>query len=176
LSITQVSVDLQVNGVAETTAGITLTGPNSLSVPVTYSGTSTVNCLTAANYVADALWSSKYGVGNSYTLTIVTSAGTVSVSATAPGGSLACNAEGSQVTWGTGGNHDYLQIFREGTLVFEAPPDITTNYYDVPSTAYPESGAYKLRAVVSNYTDGIVGASSYSYFAVGDALEITVNK
>jgi len=172
LSANQVQVNLQISGAPYTTAGVTLTGPG-LTLSIPYKDSTANGCVTTGNYVSDATWS--YQIGQTYTLTIATASVTVNASAQAPGG-LTHDRGGDWVRWTTGGNYDFLQIYRGAFMTFEAPPDLPGLSYDIPASAYPWAGPYTLQAVVANRTTGITDATPDSYFAVGAALQVSVSR
>lgn len=78
------SLNLWVDGLPEATAAVTISGPGVPgSMPLTYAGPVTVSGSVYANYKTYAL---SYQPGTDYTLSTVTSAGTISATTSAPGG------------------------------------------------------------------------------------------
>lgn len=167
-------MNLTVNGMAVSTAGITITGTGLSASPLTYVGPATINGGIYAFYRFDN--PTTLTDGGTYTLTTVTSIGTASASLTLP--SLPnIAADGSGATW-------------SGSAVFNSAwvtDPLTGNFtylsnscwslsspFTYPSSAYPASGAYNTFVERDNYTSSITGGTGI--YDVGCWAEINVTK
>jgi hypothetical protein len=145
------SVQLSVNGYQETTAGVTLTGSDSTSAPMTYSGPITMGSSTYSNYLTNAF---TYTAGVTYTLTTATSIGTASASLPAPG-NFTFAPDGSYVSWTTDATYEPIYLRPPGGNPYWQP--LTCNHQpspaSIPVTAYAFGpGNYELDANFSNAT------------------------
>jgi hypothetical protein len=147
------AVYLSVNGLAETTAGITITTPSG-DVPMTFMYGPGSNMFMVGNSVV-------YQPGGAYTLNITTSIGNASATVTAPNGTLSLASDGSGATWTEEGNHDYAYVTDESAPV-TLPGLWTYNSQSFtsdlasplvfPVSAFPNSGVYEIEVSNENHT------------------------
>lgn len=125
------SVNLLVNGTPESTAVVSLTGAGG-SVTLAYQGPATVLGIVYASYLGlldhyqsaanyFSYWNGPvtYAPGQTYTLTTVTSAGTASASAAAPGpiqNTVSTSPLGFNVSW-SGGNGNQIVVVDNSSAV-----------------------------------------------------------
>lgn len=140
-------LDLQVNGLPDSTAGVTLSGSGAGgSLPLTYSGPSTVSGLNCSHFQTGIT----YTPGATYILKSTTSAGSVSATIVAPGG-ISLAPDYSFITWGYLGNFLSLAAVFE---VYSYPPYCNGGYLflDTPNAVPPV-----------NITSGYNYACFYNY-------------
>jgi len=141
--------ELSVNGVAETTAGITMTGPTQ-TLPLASGGTTLIPCGgNTGLYGPDVtVWS--YQPGQVYTYQATTSGGTVTASVTAPG-IISVAADGTQVSWTVEGTADWVQVTdMSNHILWQTPCCDAVSPVMIPSSAYPATGMYYVYAQVEN--------------------------
>ncbi|HUO57147.1 MAG TPA: hypothetical protein VMV05_03125 [bacterium] len=161
-------VVLTVNGAAESTCGVTVSGPG-VTMPVANSGTIGLYGVTYAIYSADLPVT--YQPGGSYSLLTATSAGTAAATLTGPGG-ITLASDGSQASWAHEGNGDHVLVQSPlYNTTFRTPIG-----YDmlspvaIPPSAYQDGpGTYTLLATIMNRSYSITGGSGFFY--VSDELD-----
>lgn len=181
----EAGVTLSVNGLPESTTGVSLTGPayttsfpatyvGIISVPLVYVGPVTVSGNAYAFYhliIPDGpmmfppVTQISYIPGQSYTLTTVTSAGTASITETAPGGfGGGTSSAGTSVTWSYEGNADQVAVYSGGVTYFTTTGDAVSPVlvpplpYTNPGTAFVES--------CQKVDNNIPGAAPGSFFYI----------
>jgi hypothetical protein len=164
---------LAVNGVAEATAGVTLTGTGISAVPLTYVGPYSISGQTYAEY--DSLYfPSLLTSGGTYTLTSITSIGTATASLTMP--SLANIAsDGSGTTWTGPSMSNWVFVFNtSGTTYSSTTCPAIYSPFSIPSSAYPAPGNYAVGQERINFTSSITGGTGLFY--VYSFIQINVTK
>ena len=167
-------VTLSVNGLPESTAAVTLTGPSG-SVPLTYVGPVTAFGTVYAFYqythmdgpmIIPPPFIFAYVPGQNYILTTFTSAGTASVTAVAPGGfGGGASSAGITVSWSFEGNADQVLVVAPGPVTtFVTTGDANSPVFS-PSSAYTSlwaSRTFSCRQIANN----ISGAAPGSVFTI----------
>lgn len=164
--LTSLSLMMTVNGLAETTATVTLARGDT-SVPIPYASTVTFSGLQAAVYNVSDLRALPYVAGATYTLTAVTSAGTASLSFVAPG-EITIAADGSQIAWTHDGSEEEIQVYApSNALGFRAGPVDLASPFPIPAEAYGEgAGSYRVAGTVRRTFAEVAGAAPESRLAV----------
>ncbi len=161
-------VDLAVNQSPVSDAGITLSWTGG-SAPLTYSGSVTNNGYTLASYSGGIGMTA----GQSYSLKIVTTAGTVTGSGVYPG-NLNVAPDGSSFSWTGGGNYNEIIVSDSNSYTtFLDGPASMSSPFNIPSTAYPHCGPYTLEVLVGNSLS-LTNASAGSLCWFMDGIEETV--
>jgi hypothetical protein len=169
----QCDIFMILNGMPESTCGVTVTGPNG-SAPVTYIDTFAIvmEPQIYANYGTN-ITAFSYQVGATYTLTTTTSIGTATASMVAPGNFIVAS-NGSQVTWITPGNYNGVFVANPlGNFVFDQQPCVDINSpVNIPSSVYSSLiGNYSIGAGCQNITSAISGGSGF--YTVADYYQTT---
>lgn len=158
-----VEVYLSVNGQAEASAQVVLTGGNApLTIPY-HASLNIGGDDYARYYLADG--SFQYAPGIDYTLSTATSAGTAWASVTAPGG-IQNAPNGDNTRWGTEGTNDrvYIQTSNfAGTYDSIDAQDDLVSVFSIPSSAYPSGGNYFIRTtcrtIVTSVNNSMPGSA-----------------
>ncbi len=166
---------LDVNGLPETTDGVTLITPEG-NIPVPFVGLRgldepSVPGNNLADYSLDLTSLNRpYDGGSTYSVVIATSIGTVTSSMIAPGGNVSVSSDGITVTWN--GNSNFNVI---GNNDYYSPAGVTSPFI-FPSSAYPTSGQYTVNTRFYNQAP-IVGPNSNptTPFEIIDWPSFTVN-
>ncbi|HTA76489.1 MAG TPA: hypothetical protein VK791_04970 [bacterium] len=150
-------VSLLVNGVAESTDTVIVTGPGGLNVTLPYTTVSGTSSSGGAEY--QIFQAGTLVPGGTYVITTTTSAGTASATLTAPGGTINLAADGSTFGWTQGGQWNTAQVSTNvatsTTYSYQSCSSaaLTTA---LPSSAYPSaSQEYGLNATCSNFTTSV---------------------
>ncbi len=184
-------ITLSVNGLPESTAIVTMTGPGfsssppygvvaTVSVPLTYVGPVTVSGNPYAFYSYSQFYSGAisilttpvttlaYQAGQTYSLTTVTSAGTASVTEVAPGGfGGGTSSAGSTVTWGVEGNADQVFVAGGGVTTFTTTGDANSPVF-IPASA--RTGTLQSRVeICQQVVSNIPGAAPGSFFYISQS-------
>ncbi len=170
------SVQLQVNGVAETTASGTVSGPGG-TFPLVYGGT--YQGFAQYNLPVSLTSMGAYVAGQTYSVSLTTSLGTVTASAMAPGGNIAVTPDGSTLSWDYNGTNDSLYVMN-GTYGYTYDSSgyyaNATSPFTIPSWAYPGPGTYYANATLIDRTYAVTGAAPSSSFSVSTYTGVTVTK
>lgn len=154
---------LSVNGAADPTATVTITGPGG-----SYAAIQGYTSKTNEDYFQVEF--SPCAPGQVFTLTTVTAAGTASASLTMPG-PVTLSADGFTVSWGNGGNTGGIEVFEPKTnqITYQSYPSVTSlsSPTTIPASAYPTTGTtYSVNIAILNSTTNILGTASGSFFGV----------
>gem|GEM_PF-3373790 len=157
--------ELSVNGIAETTAGITMTGP-SLTLPLASGGTTMIPCGGNTGLYGPAVTAWAYQAGQVYTCQATTSGGTVTASLTAPG-LITIPADGTQVSWSVDGTADWVQVTDASShILWQTPCCDALSPVTIPTSIYPGSGQYFVYAQVGTsvpFSGAAVGSTFTMY-------------
>ncbi len=161
------SLLLTVDGVPESTAEVTLTGPGG-TVTIPYTGQTTFDSRFFAQYQSSNL-SLAYVPGATYTVTTVTSIGTASVVITAPGG-ITVAPDGSQVSWEYEGDNERISIFTPSfTPAFNSDDGDKTSPFSIPVSAYGAGpGTYKVSVDIRRRFTTVTGGAPGTQFVAID--------
>jgi hypothetical protein len=169
-------VALTVDDKCETTAGVTVSGDfPGAPVPVPFS-----QFVTWGDGVVNAYYQSTgkglYAPGKTYTLTTVTSKGTLSATAKAPG-RITQAADGSGSSWVVDGAWAHVTVKDSSNhQVYRTPVQHIYSPFIVPPYVYSSGqGNYKVITTVSNHTD-VLGCPLKTYFRVMDRFQADVQK
>ncbi len=164
---------LTVNGTAETTDTVNVSGPAGLSATIPYTDNVVVNGNTYAQY--QALLSNTYQTGGSYSLTTVTSIGTASATLTAPG-NITVAPDGSSASWSNGGMLNTVGIYSSApaTVYQTATCKSESSPFAFPLSNYSQSAFYTFTVDCQNMTNAISGGAGY--FKLYDNYELLMFK
>lgn len=163
---------LTVNGLADSTAAVTLTGSDGTMAPLTYTGTQTMNSYTLASYNASNNFT--YNDGTIYTVTVITGIGTASCSVTSPG-TVTFAPDGSSVTWSTDATYEPIYVRAPDTSYWQPA---TCNHQKPPiaisTTAYAYGhGNYVLDANFENVNTTVIGGTGGLSAIADEGITVT---
>lgn len=173
---TYAEVYLSVNGAAETTAQVVLTG-GSTPVTLPYNETLTLGNNTYARYYLDGS-AIQYQPGVTYTMSTQTSVGTAWASVVAPGG-IQYVSDRNTVSWASEGNKDRVYVENSSysgtydSLNTQADMD---SVFSIPTSAYPTSGSYYVRTTCDTLVGSVNNAMPGSSLEASDILWTTITR
>jgi hypothetical protein len=172
--ISLVQLHQAVNRLPETTASVTVAGSDGVTFQVPCTGTTIIDGQSYAVYQRTGGFA--YTVGVTYQLTSITSIGTAAASLEAPGG-ITHNAEYTQSSWTAEGNGDFVMVTDPSyDITFNTTGLDAVSPVNIPSSAYPSPGQYRLTTTVSNVTLAVAGAAAGSGFVTLDMKTSTFTK
>jgi hypothetical protein len=155
-----VTVDLLVNGAPVSTAAVTISGPG-LSMSVPYFGTDHQNGNTYAQY---KIYNSgvSLSVGDTYTITAITTAGTASAASILPPmPTVELNGSGGSWAGPSQFNFGLVNAVVRVTETFYQNSCASAGSISIPGSAYPDSENYVIEYDSENYTTTISGGLGY---------------
>ncbi len=146
-----VSLNLDVNGVAQTNATVQVSGGN-LATPVVipYLSSTTISGVAYATYYSTAAWA--YTGGQTYVLSTTTTQGTAAVTFTAVG-NISIPANGLSATWSNGGTEQSVQVYLGATQEYLSSGALTSPF-TIPASAY-SAGAGTYTTTVTLISDAL---------------------
>ncbi len=176
---------LEVNGLPETTDGVTLVTPEgNISVPfvgLRCCGVPNMSGNNSADYSIDlSALNRPYDGGSTYSVIITTSIGTVTSSMIAPGGNVSVSSDGVTVTWNGNSNFNVISnssnVYSGLPYVSYTSPAGVTSPFIFPASAYPETGQYGVYVHFYNESP-VVGPNSNptTPFEILDGHTFTIN-